>query len=221
VVDTTVSGVGVLDKAMAVLAAVDGGARTLSQLVAATGVNRATAHRLAAALGAHGLLRRDDEGRYLPGLRLIALGRAATDAVPLSTVAQPALDALRDRTGESAQLYVRDGERRVCVAAAESAYGLRTIVPLGAALDLYRGSAGRVLLGDSATLARGWAESVGEREPGVASVSAPVLSGGRVVAAVSVSGPIDRTTRSPGQRYASAVTDAARQVEAAAGLGSH
>ena len=50
---------------------------------------------------------------------------------------------------------------------------------------------------------RGWAQSVGEREPGVASVSAPVRGpSGRVVAAVSVSGPIERLTRTPGRLHA-------------------
>lgn len=218
--DSSVSGVGVLDKAAVVLGAVESGARTLVQLVEATGLNRATVHRLAGALVVHGLLRRDDAGRYLPGLRLIALGRAAAEALPLSVVAQPALDALRDATGESAQLYVRDGEVRVCVAAAESPHGLRTIVPLGASLDLYRGSAGKVLRREAGALEAGWAESIEEREPGVSSVSAPVWSGREVVAAISVSGPLERTTRSPGQRYAGAVVAAARQVEAAAGLGS-
>ncbi|MEA3216709.1 MAG: hypothetical protein QOJ19_2865 [Acidimicrobiia bacterium] len=218
--DSSVSGVGVLDKAAAVLGAVESGARTLAQLVEATGLNRATVHRLAGALAVHGLLRRDDAGRYLPGLRLIALGRAAAEALPLSVVAQPALDALRDATGESAQLYVRDGEVRVCVAAAESPHGLRTIVPLGAALDLYRGSAGKVLRAETDALDAGWAESIEEREPGVSSVSAPVWGGREVVAAISVSGPLERTSRSPGRRYAAAVVAAARQVEAAAGLGS-
>jgi DNA-binding IclR family transcriptional regulator len=57
---------------------------------------------------------------------------------------------------------------------------------------------------------------VGEREPGVASVSAPVRDAeGRLVAAVSVSGPVERTTRQPGRRYASAVVRAARQIERA------
>ena len=48
---------------------------------------------------------------------------------------------------------------------------------------------------------RGWAQSVAERESGVASVSAPVRDAtGGVVAAVSVSGPIDRMGRRPGAR---------------------
>jgi DNA-binding IclR family transcriptional regulator len=38
---------------------------------------------------------------------------------------------------------------------------------------------------------------------------------GAVVAAVGVSGPIERLTRAPGRRYAAAVTDAARRIEQA------
>jgi DNA-binding IclR family transcriptional regulator len=57
---------------------------------------------------------------------------------------------------------------------------------------------------------RGWAQSVAEREPGVASVSAPVRdTGGAVIAAVSVSGPIDRMGRRPGVRWAADLIDAA------------
>jgi DNA-binding IclR family transcriptional regulator len=78
-----------------------------------------------------------------------------------------------------------------------------------------RGSAGKVLAGDDEVLRQGWAESVEERERGVASVSAPVVVDGRVAAAVSVSGPLERTSRHPGRRYAKAVTEAARAIEAA------
>lgn len=216
----SVSGVGVLDKAVVVLDALEGGPRTLSDLVEATGLSRATAHRLAVALEAHGLARRDDEGRFTLGVRLVALGKAAAEAIPLAAAAWPALRELRDATGESVQLYVREGDRRVCIAALESPHGLRTIVPMGASFPLaVGGSAGQVLAVDAGAEAPAWVESVGEREAGVASVSAPVLaSDGSVVAAVSVSGPIERTSRQPGRRYGSAVAAAARQVEQAVGL---
>jgi DNA-binding IclR family transcriptional regulator len=73
------------------------------------------------------------------------------------------------------------------------------------------GSAGRVLTGEHAR--SGWLQTVGEREPGVASVSAPVHgSGGEVLAAVSVSGPIDRMGRSPGRRHGPAVVEAASLI---------
>jgi DNA-binding IclR family transcriptional regulator len=215
-VEHTLSGVGVLDKAVLVLGALTGGPRTLAELQQATGLPRATAHRLAVALEVHDLARRDGEGRFALGLGLTALGRAALDSFPLGEVARPALEWLRGETEESVQLYVRDGDRRVCVESLESPHGLRTIVPVGAALPLTAGSAGKVLLGASGADV---AESVGEREAGVASVSAPVRSAaGEVVAAVSVSGPIERTTREPKARYGQAVRRAAAMVEEAAGL---
>src|SRR5918999_5040730 len=137
--DSSVSGVGVLDKAVVVLSALEGGPRSLPELVAATGLPRPTAHRLAVALEAHGLVRRDGDGRFALGLRLAALGRAAVG--PLADLARPALERLRDATGESVQLYVLDGDGRRCIASLDSPNELRTIVPVGAVLPLDRGSA--------------------------------------------------------------------------------
>jgi len=204
----SVSGVGVVDKVVSVLDALEGGPLALTGLQGATGLPRATAHRLASALAVHGLVARDGAGRFLLGPRM--------QRRPLAEAAASALAALRDATGESVQLYVPEGDGRRCVVSLESPHSLRTIVPVGARLPLDRGSAGAVLAGGPAVARRGWAQSVEEREPGVASVSAPVLRDGTVVAAVSVSGPVERTTRQPGRRYAPAVVAAARAVEAAA-----
>jgi len=191
-----------------VLDAVETGPMTLAVLVDATGLSRATAHRLAVALEVHGLLGRDAAGRFVLGPRLTGLD--------LPGLARPALEALRDTTGESAQLYVRRGDHRLCVASLESPHGLRTIVPVGMSLPLDVGSAGTVLGDGPGAGGDGWAESVEERERGVASVSAPVHNAaGEVVGAVSVSGPIERTTRAPGRRYAAAVLHAAAAIAAA------
>ena len=208
----SVSGVGVLDKAMIVLAAVAAEPRSLAELVPATGLSRPTAHRIAVALEDHGLLRRDGDGRFCLGLRLIGLGHEAAEAVPVWAASRPALAWLHEQTGESVQLFVRDGDARVCVESIESARELRTIVPVGARLPLSAGSAGKVLTGSPGE----WVASVAEREEGVASVSAPVHdSAGRVVAAVSISGPIQRLTKKPGHRYGAHVAQAARQAESA------
>ena len=208
--DGTVATIGVLDKAVAVLEALEAAARPLGlgELVAAVGLPRATTHRIAVALEAHGLVRRDGDGRFALGLGLVGLGRVAAATFPLAAAARPVLERLRDATGESVQLFVPSGDGRLCVESLESAHGLRWIVPVGAVFPLDRGSAGRVLSG------AGWVvESVEEREPGVASVSAAVRDGaGHVVAAVSVSGPVERLTRSPAARYGAAVAAAADEL---------
>ena len=209
----TVTGVGVLDKTVLILRVVAEGPRSLGALQAASGLPRATAHRLAVALEAHGLLRRDDDGRFELGPDLAALGRVAAERNPIGPLALPALEALRDETGESTQLFVRDGAHRRCVLSLQSPHALRWIVPEGVLFPLDLGSAGRVLSGGAT--GEGWVESVEEREAGVASVSAPVRSAdGQVVAAVSVSGPIDRLGRSPGERYGRRVVAAADEVAA-------
>lgn len=208
-----VTGVGVLDKAVHILRAVADGPRSLQALQTATGLPRATAHRLAVALEAHGLLRRDDDGRFDLGPELAALGRITAERYPLAELALPTLDGLRDATGESVQLFVREGAHRRCVLSLPSPHALRWIVPEGVLFPLEVGSAGRVLSGEVG--ADEWVESVEEREAGVASVSAPVRAGdGTVIAAVSVSGPIDRLTRSPGARFGVRVVDAAETIAA-------
>ncbi len=210
----SVSGVGVLDKAVVVLQAVADSPAALVDLQTRSGLPRATVHRLAAALEHHGLLRRDGAGRYELGLGLVSLGQAAADRFPLVEIARTPLERLNADTGESVQLFVREGLQRRCVISLESPHGLRWIVPHGSLLPLDVGSAGRVLTGEASK--HGWVQSIGEREAGVASVSAPVLAvDGSTIAAVSVSGPIERLTRQPGKRFGAAVVAAAELISAA------
>lgn len=225
------SGIGVLDKAVGVLHAVAETPCGLAELCLRTGLPRATAHRLAAGLEVHRLLARDSAGRWRLGPALTELSAAVGD--PLITAGAAVLPRLREITGESVQLYRREGSIRVCVAALEPPAGLRDTVPVGAHLAMTAGSAARVLLAysDEATqrmmlpaaafteraLAevrrRGWAHSAAEREPGVASISAPVRDRtGAVVAAVSISGPIDRIGRRPGDKWAADLLAAAEDL---------
>ncbi|MGH3569561.1 MAG: IclR family transcriptional regulator [Pseudonocardia sp.] len=225
------SGIGVLDKAVGVLRAAAAEPCGLAELCQRTGLPRATAHRLAVGLEVHGLLHRGSDGRWRPGPALTELATGGVD--PLLEAAAAVLPRLRDITGESVQLYRREGSHRICIAAAEPASGLRDTVPVGTRLPMTAGSGAKVLAAwaepavqrtvlTDATFSdrvlldvrrRGWAQSIAERESGVASVSAPVRdTAGRVVAAVSVSGPVDRIGRRPGGRWATDLLAAAEAL---------
>lgn len=220
------SGVGVIDKSVLVLDALSDRPRSLAELVDATGLPRPTAHRLALALEHHGLVDRDSTGRFVIGPTLSRWGNGVD---PLRQAAVDVVLRLRDATGESAQVYRRSGDQRLCIAAAEPQAGLRDTVPIGALLTMQAGSAAQVLVAwlpadERASMLRGsafterdlesvrrrgWAHSVGQREPGVASLSMPVFdTSHHVIAAVSISGPIERLAK-PTARHRRALQTAA------------
>jgi DNA-binding IclR family transcriptional regulator len=245
------SGVGVLDRAVAILDAVQAGATTFTDISARTGFSRSTAHRLIKALEEHELLAGADGRGYRLGPKLLRLAATAARDLPLRALAHPPVERLAASTGESAHLYVRTLNERVCVDAVESTRELRTIVDVGASLPLTAGSAGKIFMAWSpgeererllsltepltpdtptgealerqlnAARRRGWAASAGERQAGVASVSAPILGpSGELVAVVSLSGPQSRLGRGVAGRYAPAVVAAAREIERAIGAGA-
>jgi DNA-binding IclR family transcriptional regulator len=225
-----ITAVGVLDRSVALLELLGDGPRSLRDLAAAGGLPRPTAHRLLVALESHGMVARDGRdasGAFRLGPRLTELAARAGGELELGSLAAPVLSRLHEQTGESAQLYVRSGDRRLCIAARDASTGLRDSVPVGALLPLDAGSGGKVLLAWSddavrfpevpaAELAairrRGWAASIAEREAGVASVSAPVLAGGRLLGAVCVSGPVSRLGQAPGRLLAPDVVAAAHDL---------
>lgn len=203
----------------------------LGELCERTGLPRATAHRLAVGLEVHRLLSRDDDGLWHIGPAFAELASGAPDL--LLEVASEILPRLRSITDESIQLYRREGHERICIASLEPATGLRDTVPVGARMPLTAGSGAKVLLAwaDAATQRavltdavfterqllevrrRGWAQSVAEREAGVASVAAPIRdSTGTVIAAISISGPIDRIGRRPGTRWMKELLTAAEAI---------
>ncbi|GAB38901.1 MULTISPECIES: IclR family transcriptional regulator [Gordonia] len=226
------SGIGVLDKSVIVLRAVAHAPANLTELCERTSLPRATAHRLAVGLETHRLLARNAAGRWYPGPALSELASSAHD--PIQEAALMVLPRLREITGESVQVYRREGSERVCIAAMEPPTGLRDTVPVGTRFPMSAGSAAKVLLAwaepstqrallhDSVfseralyeIRRRGWAQSAGERAAGVASVSAPLRdANGDVVAAISVSGPIDRMGRRPGARWAADLLAAAEAIQ--------
>lgn len=207
--ERTSVGSGTIERVTAILDALAlHGPMNASDAATALGLPRPTLYRTLATLEDLGVVVAAGAGTYALGLRPRLWGeRSAATAFSLER-AQHTLDALCSRTGESSQLFVREGDARVCIAVSEPAIGLRDSVPLGARLPIDRGSGGKIFRAfappgvaraarpsenELAQIRRnGWAESVAERAVGVASVSAPVMHRGTLAAVVSVSGPTAR-----------------------------
>jgi DNA-binding IclR family transcriptional regulator len=157
------TGVGVLDKVMAVLAAfeADKALQTPKDIAEALDLPVPTAYRLMQAMAHHKLL--EPEGRaFRLGVRLATLGLRATRELDIVKLALPHLRELADQTGENSHLNVRRDIVRVVVAFVAGSRNVRPFSAVGEVLPLGIGASGQVLLAwlDPAEAARIAAESL-------------------------------------------------------------
>ncbi|KQB86430.1 IclR family transcriptional regulator [Corynebacterium lowii] len=225
------SGIKVLDRAVSIMMAVAHQPRSLTELCAATELPRATAHRLATALEAHRLLVRAADSKWSLGPTFTAMSAGSKNQ--LIDAAMPTMSALMEKTGESVQLYQLTGTSRTCIAALEPSSGLQNTVPIGSRMPLTAGSAAKIFLTYSSSelraailpqasfdgealeqvRQRGWADSIGEREVSLASLSAPIFnSAGEFLAVLSLSGVSERLRPSPGELWGAEIIRSSQEL---------
>ena len=219
--------------------------RTLRDLVAETGLPKTTVVRVLATLEGRSLVARVGETTYTCGPALLRWVRLAESLWQVGPEARAEMRALVERCGETVNLYVRQGTERVSIAQEEGTATVRSVVAVGEPMPLGRGATAKVLLSgapddlvgalaaedpdlDAAALARqvaairetGYAVSHGERELGASAVAAPVRGDdGRVLGALSASGPTSRFTAERVPGYVEAVVATAATL-GRVGLGS-
>ncbi|MET0474116.1 MAG: IclR family transcriptional regulator [Mycobacterium sp.] len=118
---------------------------SLSELRTATGYPTSTVQRLVSNLVAEGFLDREGD-RYRIGARMAYWAAPASRGIDRLRAVTPALQELREITGETACFFVREGPYRVCVAIEETAHAIRREMHVGKVVPLQAGSAGRVLM---------------------------------------------------------------------------
>lgn len=153
-------------------------------------IHRSVAYRMMRTLEDHGLLARDEQGRYVPGAGLAALsGRFRPQ---LRAAAARHLHQLVLETGMTSFLVVRNGDEAVTIEVVEPPAGAAVIsYRPGVSHPVHRGAPGLALLSGepqqrderpevTQARRRGWAVSESEVIEGFRSVAAPVVDGMRV-----------------------------------------
>lgn len=191
-----------------------------STLAERTGLPKSTVSRLMSALERHGLVDRGSGRSYRPGEVFVGYARSRSFELDITEVARPFLVGLGEETGETINLGVATAGIVKQVAQVDSRYLIGVTNWLNLPVPLHCSALGKVLLAYGAaelpagalerrtektltdreaivrelvTVRRlGYATTDGELEPGLIAIASPVRSRGRVVAAVSVSGPSTR-----------------------------
>lgn len=204
------AGVAAVDRALSILAAFDeqDDALSLAELAKRTGLYKSTLLRLAASLERAGYLRRLESGHFRLGPTLLKLGNLYQRSFRLEEYVTPVLRQLADTTGESASLYVREGDKRICLFRVNSpVHRVLHYVTAGTELPLNTGAAGKVLLAftelDDTNLEQVRREllviSSKNRKSETAALACPVFSAHHhslhgFVGALSLAGPKTRFT---------------------------
>ncbi|KAF1020046.1 MAG: Transcriptional repressor IclR [Paracidovorax wautersii] len=194
---------------------------SLAELSRRCQLHKTTALRLARTLAQSGYMVQRDDGDWRLGPAAGWLGARYQAGFDVQNALEPALRELSQATGESTAFYVREGQVRTCLVRVEGPQALRHHARMGEGLPLDQGSPGRVILafsGEPGELyeqirRRGYHWSIGEREPGVATVSAPVFGlNWRLMGSVCISGPDARLPSAKLESLAQAVIATANRL---------
>ncbi|MDS1139432.1 IclR family transcriptional regulator [Pusillimonas sp. SM2304] len=201
----TQDGVEAVRRAMRILQAfsMDDSYLSLAELSRRTGEHRSTVLRLARTLAMDDYLAQRADGTWRLARAAGWLGACYQATFNVHDVVEPVLRELSATTGESATFYVREGNQRICVVRVEGPRSIRHHVRVGAGLPLNLGGPGRVILAFSGEAGEpyesirraGYMISLGERDPEVSSISAPIYSvNWTLLGAICISGPLSRLT---------------------------
>jgi DNA-binding IclR family transcriptional regulator len=205
--------------ALDALAASEHGLR-VGELARRVGVNASTASRLLATLERGGFVERMPGGPYRLGLKLVSLSDRVLAQLDVRELARPWLAWLVEQTGETATLSLPGEGQAITVDFVPSLSSVVSMARVGRPSVLHATATGKVMLAfgearapeplvaytertitDPAALegelaavrAAGIAQAIGEREPDLAALAAPVLGrGGALAAILGLQGPAGR-----------------------------
>lgn len=202
---------------------------------------KSSAHRLLATLSRRGMVERDARGRYRLGVGLLSLGLGVLDQDPVVVAARPVMEAEAQALGETCFLVaVRAGELTV-LDKVEGTGVLRASPRVGSRIPLHATAAGKLYLtfaADQLAVPReqwprftthtltssefavelervardGFAANMGEWIEGLSVFSAPVLSQGRLVAALALALPTGRVVELDREIIIARIKDAAARI---------
>jgi len=212
-------GVAAVERALSILNAFQHNDEALSlhEIANRTQLYKSTILRLLASLIRFRCVQQLPDGRYQLGYAVLHWGSVYQASLRLDNVVVPVLTELANNTGEGASFFRREGNVRLCLYRVDSRRSIRDHMHAGDILPLQTGAAGRVLLAFDSSVSE-YPESavivtIGEREPDIAAIAAPVFGPGRALrGAVAISGPASRFGKDAIARFSKDVRSAAIEL---------
>lgn len=219
----TGSGVASVNRALSILMAFEDGVEgmSLTELSTSTGLYHSTILRICQSLEHYGFINRLDDGRFMLGSTPFYLGMLYQDSFRLSDYVVPVLRQLVRATKETAAIYIREGNSRVCLHRMSQPRSVRMHVREGERVELDKGAAGKVLLAFSnqrghdfdQIRAAHFAVSLSETGSESAAIACPIFSARqRLTCSISLGIPLFRFNQRTFDAFLPLVMEAARTL---------
>jgi IclR family transcriptional regulator, acetate operon repressor len=213
---------------------------TFTDLLQRSGLAKSTLSRMLSSLERHGLLTRGEDGILQAGTVITRYAHSTQPHEALIRTAQSHLEAIGAASGETVNLAILEGDEVEQIAQIDCTYLVGSVNWVGQRVPMHCSALGKVFLAGGAQLPggrlarltpltitrredldrelalvreRGWAVTESELEPGLTAIAAPIHGvRGNVVAAISVSGPSMRLTKSRIADFGALLHDHGREI---------
>ncbi|MCC2307468.1 IclR family transcriptional regulator [Cellulomonas chengniuliangii] len=119
-----------------------------TDVVEATGLAKATVHRILATLAERGFVATGSDGGYLPGPKILSLAGLALQRIDISAICQPFVDDLVDRVKCTIHVGAANGDEIVYLIRTDSDKPYKMPSRVGHAIPMHSSGIGKVVLSD-------------------------------------------------------------------------
>ncbi|MEW9033539.1 MAG: IclR family transcriptional regulator [Planifilum fimeticola] len=237
------NGTQTLGRALDILFALAEAESTLSvsEIAERVSIPESTTYRLLQTLEQNGVVERRGKGQIGLGLRILDLARSLYQQIDreLYVIARPIMESIAEKTDETTILTVRTGTNVICIQQVESRRWIRFAIENGRILPLHLGASGKAILAYETERVldqvlkrmedprekeklqkelerirqRGYSLTVGEVDPDVFGIAAPIFDGyQRIVASLTIAGPSERLHPERSEMMVRSVVEATREI---------
>lgn len=205
-----------IERGIEILKLLEAGPLGVTELANATALPKTTVHRLLKTFEAHHWVEFNGAKKYQLSWGILPMAKSFLMSLDVRAIAQPYMVAIRDQLQQSVNLFLAQGDYRICIERVVADKPLRHDIKIGTVYPIFKGAAGKIFgtyMADFKDTDMSAAESLqirhdgfvvtrGNRVPDAASIAVPIFSfGNKLEAVMTISGPIGDYTEERVKEY--------------------
>jgi hypothetical protein len=216
-----------IERGIEILKLLEAGPLGVTELANATALPKATVHRLLKTFEAHHWVEFNRAKKYHLSWGILPMAKSFLTSLDVRAIAQPYMVAIRDQLQQSVNLFLAQGDYRICIERVAADKPLRHDIKIGTVYPIFKGAAGKIFgayladfkdtnmsAGESAQIRHdGYVVTRGNRVPDAASIAVPIFSfGNKLEAVMTISGPIGDYTEERVKEYLSVMMELGQTI---------